>query len=279
MKRRSRSCARFGRRRSRRRSCPPATTARRCSRQPGIAHLFDTRVDGTDITRLALNGKPAPDAFLEAARRLKAEPSRAVVVEDAIAGVEAGRAGRIRLRHRRRSRRAIAGAARGRRRCRGDQPGAGPGGSGAAFCVVTGVRRIRSRAGGHSRSPVHPGERLFRDARRPRPGRWRMAFIIREPTSPAATTGCAPISPAAWWRTRISSIFRTGSRSTFRIGESDWFDVEPSSSCHTGRSSISGAACCSEPYASRTARDGARRSRSAAWFRWMTCTSARWSWR
>ena len=61
----------------------------------GIAQLFDARVDGMDITRLDLNGKPAPDAFLEAARRLKVEPSRAVVVEDAIAGVEAGRAGRF----------------------------------------------------------------------------------------------------------------------------------------------------------------------------------------
>ena len=61
----------------------------------GISQLFDARVDGMDITRLALNGKPAPDAFLEAARRLKAEPSRAVVVEDAIAGVAAGRAGRF----------------------------------------------------------------------------------------------------------------------------------------------------------------------------------------
>ena len=58
-----------------------------------IAQLFDTRVDGTDVTRLELKGKPAPDAFLEAARRLGVEPSRAVVVEDAIAGVEAGRAG------------------------------------------------------------------------------------------------------------------------------------------------------------------------------------------
>jgi beta-phosphoglucomutase family hydrolase len=63
----------------------------------GISQLFDTRVDGIDITRLNLDGKPAPDAFLEAARRLKAEPSRAVVVEDAIAGVEAGRAGRFGL--------------------------------------------------------------------------------------------------------------------------------------------------------------------------------------
>ena len=61
----------------------------------GYPQLFDARVDGTDITRLALKGKPAPDAFLEAARRLGAEPSRAVVVEDAIVGVEAGRAGRF----------------------------------------------------------------------------------------------------------------------------------------------------------------------------------------
>ncbi|MCZ7618943.1 MAG: beta-phosphoglucomutase family hydrolase [Myxococcota bacterium] len=59
----------------------------------GIAELFDARVDGTDIMRLGLEGKPAPDAFLEAARRVGSEPSRAAVVEDAIAGVEAGRAG------------------------------------------------------------------------------------------------------------------------------------------------------------------------------------------
>jgi beta-phosphoglucomutase family hydrolase len=61
----------------------------------GIAQLFDARVDGKDVTRLELKGKPEPDAFLEAARRVGAEPSRAVVVEDAIAGVEAGRAGRF----------------------------------------------------------------------------------------------------------------------------------------------------------------------------------------
>ncbi len=59
----------------------------------GIAHLFDTRVDGMDLVRHALRGKPAPDTFLEAARRLDAEPARSVVVEDAIAGVAAGRAG------------------------------------------------------------------------------------------------------------------------------------------------------------------------------------------
>ena len=58
-----------------------------------LAELFDVRVDGTDITRLGLRGKPAPDTFLEAARRLGVQPARAVVLEDAIAGVQAGRAG------------------------------------------------------------------------------------------------------------------------------------------------------------------------------------------
>jgi len=61
----------------------------------GIAQLFDTVVDGTDVTSLQLAGKPAPDAFLEAARRLGVTPMRAVVVEDAIAGVAAGHAGRF----------------------------------------------------------------------------------------------------------------------------------------------------------------------------------------
>jgi len=61
----------------------------------GIADLFDARVDGTHITRLGLKGKPAADSFLEAAKRLAVEPSRAVVVEDAISGVAAGRAGRF----------------------------------------------------------------------------------------------------------------------------------------------------------------------------------------
>ncbi|MFC3608779.1 beta-phosphoglucomutase family hydrolase [Stutzerimonas tarimensis] len=59
----------------------------------GIAELFDVRVDGTDLARLNLAGKPAPDGFLQAARELGVEPSRAVVIEDAEAGVAAGRAG------------------------------------------------------------------------------------------------------------------------------------------------------------------------------------------
>lgn len=63
----------------------------------GLADLFDVRVDGTDAARLGLRGKPAPDTFLEAARRLGVEPARAVVLEDAIAGVQAGRAGEFAL--------------------------------------------------------------------------------------------------------------------------------------------------------------------------------------
>ena len=62
-------------------------------RAAGIAGLFDVRVDGEVATRLGLAGKPAPDTFLEAARRLRVEPDRAVVVEDALAGIRAGRNG------------------------------------------------------------------------------------------------------------------------------------------------------------------------------------------
>ncbi len=59
----------------------------------GIADLFDGRVDGVVISRLNLAGKPAPDTFLKAAEELGVEPKRAVVVEDAISGVQAARDG------------------------------------------------------------------------------------------------------------------------------------------------------------------------------------------
>lgn len=58
-----------------------------------LAELFDARVDGHDLDRLALRGKPAPDIFLEAAQRLAVAPAQAVVFEDAAAGIAAGRAG------------------------------------------------------------------------------------------------------------------------------------------------------------------------------------------
>lgn len=66
-------------------------------RAAGILDLFDTRVDGLVAARLHLAGKPAPDTFLAAARALDVGPARAVVVEDALAGVQAGRAGNFGL--------------------------------------------------------------------------------------------------------------------------------------------------------------------------------------
>jgi len=59
----------------------------------GIADLFDTIVDGHVAEQRHLRGKPAPDTFLEAARELGVAPADAAVFEDALAGVEAGRAG------------------------------------------------------------------------------------------------------------------------------------------------------------------------------------------
>ncbi|WP_406277021.1 trehalose-phosphatase [Nocardia sp. NBC_00881] len=59
----------------------------------GIADLFAARVDGIAAEELGLLGKPDPAMLLEAARRLDAEPDRTVVVEDAEAGVTAGRSG------------------------------------------------------------------------------------------------------------------------------------------------------------------------------------------
>jgi alpha,alpha-trehalase len=55
--------------------------------------LFDAIVDGNECSRLRLLGKPDPAIFIETARRLGVEPADAVVVEDAISGVEAGRVG------------------------------------------------------------------------------------------------------------------------------------------------------------------------------------------
>lgn len=63
----------------------------------GIDDLFDVRIDGVVAAREHLEGKPAPDTFLAAARALEVAPDRAAVFEDALAGVAAGRAGRFGL--------------------------------------------------------------------------------------------------------------------------------------------------------------------------------------
>jgi beta-phosphoglucomutase family hydrolase len=63
----------------------------------GILALFDAIVDGIILKERHLAGKPAPDSFLEGARVLGVEPGHCVVLEDALAGVEAGRAGHFAL--------------------------------------------------------------------------------------------------------------------------------------------------------------------------------------
>jgi HAD superfamily hydrolase (TIGR01509 family) len=59
----------------------------------GLTELFEVVVDGLTAERENLTGKPAPDMFLFAARGLEVAPAEAAVFEDALAGVEAGRAG------------------------------------------------------------------------------------------------------------------------------------------------------------------------------------------
>jgi len=59
----------------------------------GIAELFEQRIDGVVAAREKLKGKPAPDTYLAGARALGVEPAAAAVFEDALSGVEAGRAG------------------------------------------------------------------------------------------------------------------------------------------------------------------------------------------
>lgn len=63
----------------------------------GVRHLFAVKVDGNDSAELGLEGKPMPDIFLEATRRLEVSPERTAIVEDALSGVEAGRRGRFGL--------------------------------------------------------------------------------------------------------------------------------------------------------------------------------------
>jgi beta-phosphoglucomutase family hydrolase len=58
-----------------------------------IGLFFEARVDGIVAEREGLRGKPAPDTFLAGARGLGVPPAETAVFEDAIAGVEAGRAG------------------------------------------------------------------------------------------------------------------------------------------------------------------------------------------
>jgi beta-phosphoglucomutase family hydrolase len=72
-----------------------STNARDVLKAAGIYDLFEQIVDGVVADREHLQGKPAPDTFLAGAKALGVEPRQAVVYEDALAGVEAGHAGKF----------------------------------------------------------------------------------------------------------------------------------------------------------------------------------------
>jgi beta-phosphoglucomutase family hydrolase len=72
-----------------------STNTKDVLRAAGISDLFDHVVDGVVADREHLNGKPAPDTYLAGARELGVGPVAAAVFEDALAGVEAGRAGKF----------------------------------------------------------------------------------------------------------------------------------------------------------------------------------------
>ncbi|MCW2621610.1 MAG: beta-phosphoglucomutase family hydrolase [Frankiales bacterium] len=61
----------------------------------GLAQLVEGRVDGVTAREEGLRGKPAPDTFLRGAAELGVDPAQACVFEDALAGVQAGRAGKF----------------------------------------------------------------------------------------------------------------------------------------------------------------------------------------
>jgi beta-phosphoglucomutase family hydrolase len=72
-----------------------STNCRQVLAAAGIEELFEQRIDGVVAEREHLRGKPAPDTFLAGARALGVEPGAAAVFEDALAGVDAGRAGKF----------------------------------------------------------------------------------------------------------------------------------------------------------------------------------------
>jgi HAD superfamily hydrolase (TIGR01509 family) len=77
-----------------------ATSSKNCAlvlEKAGIGELFETRVDGVLSAELGLHGKPEPDIFAKACDYLGVQYHRAMIVEDAISGVQAGAKGRFGL--------------------------------------------------------------------------------------------------------------------------------------------------------------------------------------
>lgn len=73
-----------------------ASSSKNCAQvleRAGLSHLFEARVDGVVSAEIGLKGKPEPDIFIEACRRIDGTPYHSVVFEDAVSGVAAGKAG------------------------------------------------------------------------------------------------------------------------------------------------------------------------------------------
>jgi alpha,alpha-trehalase len=68
---------------------------RKILKSAGLEHLFEVRVDGVDSAERNLNGKPAPDIFLEAAEELGFYANESIIIEDSLAGIEAGKKGKF----------------------------------------------------------------------------------------------------------------------------------------------------------------------------------------
>ncbi len=77
-----------------------ASSSKNCQlilERTGLEPLFETRVDGVVSAELDLQGKPEPDIFITAAKNMGVGPSEAIVVEDAVSGVQAGKKGNFGL--------------------------------------------------------------------------------------------------------------------------------------------------------------------------------------
>ena len=117
----------------------------------GIDDLFEARIDGKVADEQHLKGKPAPDTFLAGAKALGVEPAQAAVFEDALAGVQAGRAGQLRLRGRRRPR------GPGRRAARSTVPTSSSRTSTSCLRIVIKQPGVPGRAVGGARDRAGPG--------------------------------------------------------------------------------------------------------------------------
>ncbi len=80
--------------------CAVVSSSKNCKKvleRAGITGLFESQIDGVTLAERGLDGKPAPDMFLEAAKELGTKPGNCAIFEDAVSGVQAGCRGNFSL--------------------------------------------------------------------------------------------------------------------------------------------------------------------------------------